>query len=437
MAEVVASSPQALAEQMLASGARRIWLARPRGRDGIACSHPALAELAGFLEDPASEERGHEAVLLGVGEESRTLFGVFVHQTCRGQAQGGVRHWHYDSVRDFLRDGLRLSLGMGRKCALAGLWWGGGKAIIARRPDDAWQVPGFRRLVYREFAAFVSSLRGCYVTAEDAGTSPEDMAVVQRYTRFVTCIPPSLGGSGNPSPMTARGVVCAMEAALAFGEAGPLAGRTVAMQGAGNVGSAMIEQLLEKGVARIVVAEPSAERRAALVERHPDAPLELRAPEPGDERILAEPCDVLAPNALGGVLGPESIARVRARVVCGAANNPLVDDERDARLLAERGILYVPDFVANRMGIVQCANEHAGTLERDPEIWRHLDGEREDSIQAITRRVLAEAQQHGTTPIAAANRLADQQAQEPHPIWGHRARRILDSLIEGSWAAEG
>jgi len=431
--DVVSGAPQALAEQMLASGVRRLWLARPHGSE-LACSHPGLAELADWLRRPESGECGHEAVFLGVGAESRALFGVFVHGTRRGQAQGGVRHWHYDSVGELLRDGLRLSRGMARKCALAGLWWGGGKAIIARAPGDEWQEPGFRERVYREFAGFVSSLRGCYVTAEDAGTGPDDMAHIQRHTRFVTCIPRELGGSGNPSPMTARGVVCAMEAALACCAQGDLAGRTVAMQGAGNVGSAMVDELLARGVARVVVAEPSAERRAALVARHPRASLELREAGPGCDDILAEPCDVLAPNALGGVLGPESIPRVRARLVCGAANNPLVDDERDARALAQRGIAYVPDFVANRMGIVQCANEHAGTLERDPEIWRHLDGDREDSIQAVTRRVLTEAHQHGTTPVAAANRLADQQTAELHPIWGHRAKRIIDALVEGDWS---
>jgi glutamate dehydrogenase/leucine dehydrogenase len=279
----------------------------------------------------------------------------------------------------------------------------------------------------------VSSLRGAYVTAEDAGTTPADMAEVHRRTRFATCVPPEIGGSGNPSAMTAEGVVVAMEAALAFRGTPGLAGRRVAMQGAGNVGAAMIELLLARGVSRVVVAESSAEQRDLVLDRFAAEPITVRLAAPGDASILAEPCDVLAPNALGGVLDAKTIPEIRASIVCGGANNPLADDSADAKRLVARGITYVPDFIANRLGIVFCANEHAGTLPDDPAVKRHLDPRWPDSIPNVTQHVLAEAARTGDTPIAVANRLADARIEEPHPIWGRRAEEITNALLQSGW----
>jgi glutamate dehydrogenase/leucine dehydrogenase len=283
----------------------------------------------------------------------------------------------------------------------------------------------------------VTSLRGCYITAEDAGTGPDDMAVVHQGTRFVTCIPPAIGGSGNPSPATARGVVCAMEGALDHLGLGTLAGKTIAMQGTGNVGAAMIGELLQRGVAAIVASELSAERRAQLAQQFAGAPLTLAAAEPGDDSVLATPCDILAPNALGGILNPDTIPRIRARVVCGAANNQLLDDQRDAQALAARGIVYVPDYLCNRMGIVNCANEQYGQVPHDPAIERHFGRDWDNSVYVITRRALELATSEGITTAAAANRLADELALQPHPVWGHRTRAIVDGLIADEWHRQG
>ena len=141
-----------------------------------------------------------------------------------------------------------------------------GEGLIARGDDDAWCDRGFRRRLYREYGTFVSSLRGCYITAEDAGTSPLDIAEVFRTTRFLTCIPPESGGSGNPSRMTAAGVVCGIEAALDFLGQGSLANKKIVLQGTGNVGSEMIQLLLHHGVRQIVASEICEERRAALLD---------------------------------------------------------------------------------------------------------------------------------------------------------------------------
>ncbi|MBI5444864.1 MAG: Glu/Leu/Phe/Val dehydrogenase [Deltaproteobacteria bacterium] len=426
-------SPVDFAGLLRGTGARRVWLSSEPETGEIRCSRPELRPLADFLADGCSDFHAHEAIFLEVGPKTGVLFGAFIHDTRRGQAQGGVRYWRYERLEHFLRDGLRLSRGMTRKNALAGLWWGGGKGLIARRPGEEWRDPAYRETVFAEYSAFVSSLRGCYVTAEDVGTGPGDMAVIHRHTRFATSIPPGVGGAGNPSGATARGVVCAMEAALEFLELGDLSGKIVGMQGTGNVGSEMIAELLARGVRRILASDLSEERTRALSERFRGAPLEIRVAAPGDDGILREPCDLLAPNALGGVLGPCTIGGIRARVVCGAANNQLLDEERDAAALAACGITYVPDFVANRMGIVTVANEQYGWIPGDPYVERHLDRDWENSIHAVTQRVLRLAGSEGITTAAAANRLADELAAVPHPLWGHRARVAISSLVEGAW----
>jgi glutamate dehydrogenase/leucine dehydrogenase len=273
------------------------------------------------------------------------------------------------------------------------------------------------------------------VTAEDVGTTPEDMAEIYKATRFVACAPESVGGSGNPSPATARGVVCAMEGALAHLGLGDLSGKRIAMQGVGNVGSHMIPLLLARGVERVVAAEVSALACRRLEERFVDGRLSVRRVDARDQTILSEPCDVLAPNALGGVLNPGSIARLSTRIVCGAANNQLLDQQRDAVLLAERGITYVPDFVANRMGIVNCANEQYGSIEGDPAISRHYDPAWDGSVYRVTRSVLERAESTGVTSTEAANQLADELADEPHPIFGHRTLDVVRALISAGWAS--
>jgi leucine dehydrogenase len=434
MSRELQGSPESFARRLSESGGRA-WIVRDPDSNELRTSHDWLADIAALVADQAAGGRVHEGVFLEVGARTGALLGAFLHRTERGQAQGGCRHWRYDRLDSFLNDGLRLAVGMGRKSALAGLWWGGGKGLIACPAGIDVMQQSYRRSVFAEFGAFVSSLRGAYVTAEDAGTTPQDVAELHRHTRFVTCIPPEAGGSGNPSSMTAAGVIRAMEAARDFIGSSGLHGCTIAMQGAGNVGAAMIEGLLDCSASRIVVSEISAERCSALEERFAGRPVEVLRCAPEDTAILAEPCDVLVPNALGGVLDSKTIPEVRAALICGAANNPLLDDERDAARLEARGIAYVPDFVANRMGIVNCANEQYGSLYDDPAILRHFDGVGgwEGSIYNVTQRVLERARSASTTSVAAANRLADERAGEPHPIWGDRTHQIVASLVKARW----
>ncbi len=392
-----------------------------------------LEPLADWLLANRRDFDAHEAIFVERGEQSGALFGAFIHKTVRGQAQGGLRFWPYPNVMDFLSDGLRLAQGMGRKNALAGLWWGGGKGVIARNPDAPYSDAEYRKTLYREYGSFISSLNGAYITAEDVGTRPEDMANVFATTRFVTCVPRDVGGSGNPSPATARGVVSAMQAALEFLGLGGLSGKTIAMQGVGNVGSAMIGELLSRGVAKVKATDISGANVSAAQKRFQSQPVEIEQVDKGDSSILAETCDVLAPNALGGVLDTETIPRIAARVVCGAANNQLLEPLRDAAALKERGILFVPDFLANRMGIVNCANEQYGRLHNDPAISKHFDERWEGSIPAVTKRVLERARRQESTPTQAANQLADELGLLPHPIWPGRGQQIIEDLLANQW----
>lgn len=423
-------SPSAFKVLLLQAGQRRAYFVASGG--ALMASHPSLEPIAQAIEAEADFD-AHEALFFEIGRETQTLLSAVLHRTMRGQGAGGVRHWPYATLGDFVRDGLRLSRGMGRKNALSGLYWGGGKGVIVREPGDRYKDPSYRRSLYEDYGRFITSLRGCYVTAEDVGTTPPDMAAVFHTTRFVTCIPSEVGGSGNPSPATAKGVVCAMEAALDHVGLGTLTGKRIAMQGTGNVGAAMIAELLERGVESVVATEVSADQCRVLQARFAGAEVAIRLVSPGDSSIVAEPCDVFAPNALGAILNPETIPRLSCRIVCGAANNQLADERRDDRALAARGIVYVPDFVANRMGIVSCANEQYGTLPDDPSILRHFGRDWDNAVYVITREILRRAAAQGITTTQAANAMADALSLEPHPVFPHRGLEIVRALVRERW----
>ena len=427
-------TPTELRALLQQQGLRRgywIWDAEQRR---VRASHPALAPLGRWLEEGCSDFDGHEGFFIELGRQSQALLGACVHRSVRGQGAGGVRLWPYESVAALLRDGLRLSRGMTHKNALAELWWGGGKGVVAREDDRPLRDPAARRLIYKDYGDFITGLRGCYVTAEDAGTRVDDMAAVFTRTRFTTCIPAALGGSGNPSVPTARGVVQGMRAALDHLGKGPLAGRRVAVQGLGHVGTALVGFLLEAGVAGIIGGDIDGARIAALRETWRDAPITLHhiGGDAMASAVLAADVDIFAPCAGGGGLHADSIAQLRAPIVCGAANNQLAEPADDARLAAA-GITYVPDFLVNRMGIVTCADEQAGYLHPDPAIERHLGREWDNSIYNLTRRVLADAEAQGQPPGAVALALAEERSRVPHPIWGHRGAAIIRGLVADGW----
>jgi leucine dehydrogenase len=278
----------------------------------------------------------------------RTL--IALHSTARGPGFGGCRFWAYENDLAAHHDALRLSQGMSYKNALAGLPFGGGKAVIVKPKGDF-----NREQLFAAFARAVDSLQGAYITAEDVGTTTADMRVVQKHTPYVSGIPRDGAFGGDPSPKTAWGVFVSIQAgARAVLGRSDLQGLSVALQGLGAVGWHLAE-FLHKAGARLVVADID----AAKCER---ARSEFGATVLGIDQILAADVDVLAPCALGASLSAASIPTLRARVVCGAANNQLAMPS-DGTLLAGRNIVYLPDYLVNAGGIISVAREYRGEGE--------------------------------------------------------------------------
>ncbi len=425
--------PQQFIQTLVKHHIHRFYFVYDFNQQDILASHDILQPIAEFLKQDHRDYTQHEGLFFQITRQYKTLQGAFIHKTNRGQGAGGLRYWHYNTFKNFLLDGLRLSKGMTRKNALAGLHWGGGKGAMVQNPEIDVRDPRIRSYLFRAFGEFVTSLRGCYITAEDVGTSVDDMANVFSKTRFITCIPKAYGGSGNPSLSTARGVICGMEAALDFiGEAG-LKGKTVAVQGIGNVGSNIIRLLFGHQVKKVIACDINAENVDQMKKEFPGKALTARHISAGDTSILKTPCDILAPCSTGAVLNPDTIPHIRARIICGAANNQLEDPRRDDLALHERNILYVPDFLANRMGIVNCANEQYGYVTHDGFIEQHLSKDWEHAIYKTTLKVLKKSGQSGRPPAEVAIKLADKLSEENHPIFGHRGKEIIDALVTDKW----
>ena len=318
---------------------------RPRRRGGGAL--PGRDQgLPRGLEGGAMMALEHEELHVRRGERTGLYVVVAVHSTALGPALGGARLWRYDTPGDAVSDALRLSAAMTLKAAAAGLDLGGGKCVLCA---DGPLGPGRRHDLLLDLGDAVESLGGRYVTAEDVGTSPADMAVVAERTAHVTGLPSDMGGCGDPSPLTARGVEAAIRASLAWRtEDGDPAGRRVAVIGVGHVGLDLARRLVRSGAEVLATDVDPAKREAAEA-------VGARWVEPGGAEELD--CDVLAPCALGGAIHEGNANALRTGIVCGAANNVLADDSLAARLDA-RGILYAPDFIANAGGLMGVAAEH-------------------------------------------------------------------------------
>ena len=318
---------------------------------------------------------------------------VAVHSTVRGPALGGCRMWPYEDARAAIRDVLRLSSAMTFKAAAADLPVGGGKGVIMLPAGSRPPTGAQRTAALADFGDTVQALDGAYVTAEDVGTAEEDMQTIAGRTRHVSGLDVRRGGSGDPSPWTALGVQEAIEVSLerATGS-GDLAGRTVAIAGLGSVGVALAAGCAQTG-ADLLAADIDPARRAVA------EGLGARWVTPA--QALEAKVDVYAPCALGGGLDHETAARAGARVIAGAANNQLAD-ESVAGVLAGRGVLWAPDFVCNAGGIINISVELEGAYE--PARAR----ERLGVIGRTLRRIFADADAAGTTPLAAARVLAQE-----------------------------
>ena len=327
----------------------------------------------------------HEQVLIARDEATGYHGIIAIHSTALGPAVGGTRCWHYDSEDAALTDALRLSRGMTYKSALAGVPLGGGKSIIIRNNKTS-----NREALLRAHGRFVETLKGRYITAEDVGTSPADMEIVRLETRYVAGL---VGGSGDPSPYTARGVFRAMQASTRFlWNSDELAGVTVAIQGCGNVGY-HLAKLLHKAGAKLIVSDVNDNNLSRVVDEFAAEPVQ-------PNEIYGVRADVFAPCALGGVINDETIPALKVPIVAGSANNQLLE-ERHGTMLQDRNILYAPDYVANAGGVLNGCTELLG--------WEaEFAARKVDEIYDTILRIFESAQAEGITTNKAADRLAEE-----------------------------
>jgi leucine dehydrogenase len=332
------------------------------------------------------------------GERSGLLCTVAVNSTVLGPSLGGCRLWSYSRAGDAVADALRLSRAMTLKAAVAGVPLGGGKGVIMRPPGVP-LAPRIRHAALLDFADLVESLAGRYITAEDVGTSSRDMSVIAERTDHVAGLSRRRGGSGDPSPYTALGVLEAIRATCerVFGDAS-LTGRSVGVLGLGHVGS-RVARLATRAGATVIVSDVVPARRELA-----DA-LGWRWVDP--RQAARTRVDVLVPCALGGLFTERSVAGLRCRAIAGAANNQLASDAV-ARQLARRGILWAPDFVANAGGLINIAEEIGGY---DPRAART----RVRSIGDTLRSLFDRAERDRITPLAAATVLAEARLRAGDP----------------------
>ncbi|QCR18826.1 Glu/Leu/Phe/Val dehydrogenase family protein [Agrococcus sp. SGAir0287] len=337
----------------------------------------------------AIPDLAHERVVTASGSRSGLPITVALHSSVLGPALGGCRMWTYPTWADGQADALRLSAAMTLKNAAAGLDAGGGKSVIAL-PMGTVLGDELRRAALLDLGDLVETLDGLYRTAEDVGTTEHDMLVVRERTAHVVGLPAEAGGVGEPAVGTALGVFAAIAPTLeeAFGD-DRIAGRSFVVSGLGQVGGRLARMLADAGADLVVTDVVPAKR--ALAD-------ELGARWIAPEDALVTPADVLVPAGLGGVLTSSAIRTLPVRAVVGPANNPL-DEREGAAELAERGIVYAPDFVVNAGGVIHLTLLDAGASAA--EVERRLLG-----IGDTTRRVFATARERGVTSLDAAESIA-------------------------------
>jgi leucine dehydrogenase len=337
----------------------------------------------------AIAEHGHEQVVF-CNEPAANYKGIIaIHDTTLGPALGGTRFWNYSSDAEALVDVMRLSRGMTYKAAVAGLNLGGGKAVIIGNPKVA-----RREMIFRAHGRFVESLGGRYITAEDVGTSVEDMDYVKMETEYVTGV---AGGSGDPSPVTAYGTYRGIKAcAREKHGSDSLSGMTVAVQGTGHVGYYLCRLLAAEG-AKLIVTDIDDERVRRVVD-------EFGARAVAPDEIYRVEAEVFAPCALGAIVNDDTIGAFRFGIIAGAANNQLAQ-ERHGDMLHRHGILYAPDYVINAGGLI---NVYGELNDWTSEQAKRKAGEIYDTLHAIFEL----AKEQGIPTYQAADRVAERRIEQ-------------------------
>lgn len=317
---------------------------------------------------------------------------IAIHNTVLGPSLGGTRMWNYNNEMEALTDVLRLSRGMTYKSSVAGLNLGGGKAVII---GDSKKIKN--EALLRRFGKFVDSLGGKYITAEDVAMNSRDMEIINMETKFVSGLPENMGGSGDPSPVTAYGVYVSMKAsAKEVWGSDSLSGKKVLVQGIGHVGESLVAHLTKEG-AKVYINDISEERVADAVKKY-------KAEAVPADKMFDLDIDIYAPCALGATINDNTLSRLKCKVICGAANNQLADEKKHGELVMSKGILYAPDFVINAGGIINVFYELEGyNRER---AMAHAE-----KIYDTTWNVIQTAKAEKIPTYMAANRLAEKRIE--------------------------
>jgi valine dehydrogenase (NAD+) len=342
----------------------------------------------------ALSEASHEQVVFCHDAPTGLRAIIAIYSTALGPSLGGTRFYPYASEEAAVADVLNLSRAMTYKNALAGLDHGGGKAVIIGDPDLIKS-----EALLRAYGRFVQSLGGRYITACDVGTYSQDMDVIARECQYVTGRTEPHGGAGDSSVLTALGVFQGMRAAAEHVWGSPsLAGRVVGVEGVGKVGRRLVDHLVSDG-AQVIVYDVSDRSLRGVLASHPDISVAASRAE-----LVTGQIDVYAPCALGGAVDDETVAALRARIICGGANNQLAHPGLE-KVLEDHQIVYAPDYVVNAGGVIQVADELDGfSFERARA--------RSEQIFTTTQRILSSARQESVPPSVAADRLAERRMSE-------------------------
>jgi leucine dehydrogenase len=332
-------------------------------------------------------EMGHEQIVFCQDEETGLKAIIAIHSTVLGPALGGTRMWKYNNELEALNDVLRLSRGMTFKASISGLNLGGGKAVIfgdaKTEKTDA---------LMRRFGKFVETLGGNYITAEDVGMTTHDMELVREETKHVTGIPESMGGSGDPSPVTAYGVYMGMKASAMYKwGSDELKGKRVVVQGIGNVGMNLVKYLTEEG-AIVTINDISKERLEMVAAKYGAIIVE------GDA-VYDVDMDIYAPCALGASVNDDTLGRLKCEIIAGAANNQLADEVKHGQMVMDKGMIYAPDFLINAGGLINVYSELQG-YNREEALAKTKE------IYNTTLEILKKSELEGITSHEAARQIA-------------------------------
>lgn len=337
---------------------------------------------------------GHEQVVFCHDEPTGLKAIIGIHNTVLGPSLGGTRMWNYASEEEAAIDVLRLSRGMTYKAAISGLNLGGGKAVIIGDPAKLKNEAFLRR-----FGKFVNSLGGKYITAEDMNMKTSDMQYINMETKHVTGLPVEMGGSGDPSPVTAYGVYVGMKAAAkkAYGS-DSLSGKKISVQGVGQVGMYLVDHLVKEG-AQIFITDINEDKLAKISTK-------TGAKVVGMDEIYDLDVDIYAPCAMGATLNDDTIGRLKCSVIAGAANNQLKDENKHGNMLIDKGVVYAPDFVINAGGIINISGELRGAYNSDlAYLWT-------EKIYDTCTNILDKAQNEGIPSQKAAMLLAEKRIED-------------------------